>query len=291
MTMRNLFTLLASLIALTLAGAVMVSANEDGETVTVSGHDVQIRPLSVVTESPVEILDITDTSARVNFVGTVPLACYLVYGTDETFGNVTNDPNMGAAAIIEHNPLLIDLEPDTEYVFRMQGVGEDGVIYVSELYSFRTLPASEETTDNLLSPENGAEVLEVSSNFGDQPNDGRWGILNAFDGSPATEWSSAGDGDDAYFVVELNGRHHIHTIEYWTRSMSDGSAITESFTITIDGGETFGPFELEEFAVLNIFPVDFVTSTLRYDVERSTGGNTGIIEIAAFGVPVDAADR
>jgi hypothetical protein len=291
MKTRHLLILLGSLIALVLFGAVMTAADEDGETVTVSGHDVQIMPLSGVTESPVEILDITDTSARVNFVGTVPLACYLVYGTDETFGSVTNDPNMAAAAIIEHNPVLIDLEPDIEYVFRMQGVGEDGIIYISDLYSFRTLSASEETTENLLSPENGAEVLEVSSNFGGQPNDGRWGILNAFDGSPATEWSSAGDGDDAYFVVELTGRHHIHTIEYWTRSMSDGSAITESFTITIDSGETFGPFELEEFAVLNIFPVDFVTSTLRYDVERSTGGNTGIIEIAAFGTPVDEADR
>jgi hypothetical protein len=43
--------------------------------------------------------------------------------------------------------------------------------------------------------------------------------------------------------------------------------------------------------VLNTFPVDFVTSTLRYDVERSTGGNTGIIEIAAFGTPADEADR
>lgn len=268
-----------------LLGGLIVLAQDEGKTFTISGHDVQIMPLSVVTESDVQVFDVTDTTARVNFVGTIPLACYLVYGTDESFGFVTNDPDMAQAAIIDHNPVLTDLEPDTEYVFRMQGVGEDGVIYVSELYRFRTLPASDETTTNLLSPENGAVVIEVSSNFGNQPNDGRWGILNAFDGNPATEWSSNGDGDDAYFVVELSGEHRIHTIEYRTRAMNDGTAITEAFTITTDSGEVFGPFIVEAFTDLITFEVDFVATTLRYDVESSTGGNTGIIDIAVYGTP------
>lgn len=270
-----------------LLGGLIVLAQDEGETITISGHDVQIMPLSVVTESDVQIYDVTDTTARVNFVGTIPLACYLVYGADESFGFVTNDPDMAQAAIIDHNPVLLDLEPDTEYVFRMQGIGEDGVIYVSELYRFRTLPASDEISANLLSPENGAVVLEVSSTFGNQPNDGRWGILNAFDGNPATEWSSNGDGDDAYFVVELSGEHRVHTIEYRTRAMNDGTAITEAFTITTDNGEVFGPFEVEAYTNLMTFEVDIVATTLRYDVERSTGGNTGIIDIAVYGTPVE----
>ncbi|GAB4527491.1 MAG: hypothetical protein OHK0046_45300 [Anaerolineae bacterium] len=276
---------IAGLLVIGMVSALLVSAQDEGETITVSGHEVQVMPLSVVTESEVQVFDITDTTARVNFVGTIPLACYLVYGTDERFGSVTNDPDMAQAAIIDHNPVLLDLTPDTEYVFRMQGIGEDGVIYVSELYTFRTLPASEEANANLLSPENGASVLEVSSNFGNQPNDGRWGILNAFDGNSATEWSSNGDGDDAYFIVELNGPHRINTIEYWTRAMSDGTAITESFTVTTSSGETFGPFALEEGSVLTTFEVDFVTDVLRFDVETSTGGNTGIIDIAVYGTP------
>lgn len=270
-----------------LLGGLIVLAQDEGETFLISGHDVQIMPLSVVTESDVQVFDVTDTTARVNFVGTIPLACYLVYGTDENFGFVTNDPDMAQAAIIDHNPVLLDLEPDTEYVFRMQGIGEDGVIYVSELYRFRTLPTSEVSSENLLSPENGAVVIEVSSNFGNQPNDGRWGILNAFDGNPATEWSSNGDGDDAYFVVELSGEHRIHTIEYRTRAMNDGTAITEAFTITTDSGEVYGPFEVEAYTDLTTFEVDFVAKTLRYDVERSTGGNTGIIDIAVYGTPVE----
>lgn len=270
-----------------LLGGLIALAQDEGEVITISGHDVEVMPLSIVTESDVQVFDVTDTTARVNFVGTIPLACYLVYGTDESFGFVTNDPDMAQAAIIDHNPVLLDLEPDTEYVFRMQGIGEDGVIYVSDLYRFRTLPASDEITTNLLSPENGAVVIEVSSNFGDQANDGRWGILNAFDGNPATEWSSNGDGDDAYFVVELRGEHRIQTIEYRTRAMNDGTAITEAFTITTNSGEVLGPFEVEAYTDLNTFEVDFVASTLRYDVDRSTGGNTGLIDIVMYGTPVE----
>ena len=270
-----------------LFSGLIVLAQHEGETITVSGQDIQIMPLSVVAESDVQILDVTDTTAKVNFVGTIPLACYLIYGTDDDFGFVTNDPDMAQAAIVEHNPVMLDLEPDTEYVFRMQGTGENGVIYVSDLYTFRTLPANTDINENLLSPKNGATVLEVSSNFGNQPDDGRWGILNAFDGNTATEWSSNGDGDDAYFIVDLAGNHRVDTIEYWTRAMSDGTAITESFTLTIDSGETFGPFELETFSSLTTFEVDFITTTLRFDVESSTGGNTGIIDIAAFGTPVN----
>ncbi len=279
--MKQILT--AGVLIIGLLSVLIVIAQDEGETITVSENEVQIMPLSVVSESDVEIHDITDTTARVNFVSTLPLACYMVYGTDENFGHITNDPDMAEAAIIDHNPVLLDLEPDTEYVFRMQGIGEDGVIYISELYRFRTLPANEEMSANLLSPENDEVVIEVSSNFGNQPNDGRWGILNAFDGNPATEWSSNGDGDDAYFTADLGSPHRIHTIEYRTRSMNDGTAITEAFTITTDSGEVFGPFEVETYTELMTFEVDFVAQSLRYDVEQSTGGNTGIIDIAVYG--------
>lgn len=283
--MKRMMVLLGILLTLAAWPAL---AQDDGGEVTVSGHAVQVLPLSVVTESDVQVVEVTDTTARVNFVGTVPLACYLVYGTDETFGSVTNDPNMSAAAIIDHNPVLFDLEPDTEYVFRMQGIGEDGTIYVSDLYTLRTLPASEVSSANLLSPDNGLMVLEVSSNFGGGPDDGRWGILNAFDDNAATEWSSNGDGDDAYFVVDLGERYHVTSIDYRTRAMNDGTAITESFTVTTDDGEVYGPFEVEAYTDLTTFEVDFETRTLRYDVETSTGGNTGIIDIAVYGSPVES---
>jgi hypothetical protein len=243
-------------------------------------------PLDAVTESASVVLEITDTSARVNFVGTVPLACYLTYGTDETFGNVTNDPDMAQAAIIEHNPILLDLQPDTEYVYRMQGIGEDGVIYVSNVYSFRTLPADKTLSANLLSPERGAVVTGVSSNFGSQDNDGRWGILNAFDGNAATAWATNGDGDNGWFEVELAETSQIDELEFFTRQMSDGTSIITSFTVTIDDGSVYGPFEVDIVDQSTTFEVDFISRTLRFDINSSTGGNTGALEVAAYGSPV-----
>lgn len=285
--MKKYIAILVLLIAsLGVLSAFAFAEDDEGQTITLSGHDVQILPLSVVTESETTVFDITATTARVNFVGTIPLACYLVYGEDESFGFITNDPDMASAAIIDHNPVLTGLTPDTEYTFRMQGIGEDGVIYVSEIYTFRTLPEDDDANANLLSPQSGASVIEVSSNFGGGANDGRWGIFNAFDGIPATEWSSAGDGDDAYFIVDLGDLHRVHTVEYITRSMSDGTAITQAFTLTIDSGETF-TFEVDDIGQLFTFDVDFETTTIRYDVLRSTGGNTGIIDIALFGEQVE----
>ena len=279
--------LAAVLIALVLAPLVPARAQSDETIVTVGDQTLPVHPLAAVAASEVQIVDITDTSARVSFFSTVPLACYLVYGPDEGFGFITNDPNMAAPAIVEHVPLLVDLEPDTEYVFRMQGFGEDGALYVSELYRFRTLPPQETATDNLLAAVNGATVIEVSSNFGNQPNDGRWGILNALDDNPATEWSSNGDGDDAYFVVRLDGTYRIESLEYRTRAMTDGTAITHAFTITIDSGEILGPFDVAEGSERSTYEVDFESSSLRFDVEASTGGNTGIIDMAAYGTRVD----
>jgi hypothetical protein len=167
----------------------------------------------------------------------------------------------------------------------MQGVAENGDIYISDLIRFRTAPQQSSENANLLSPDNGAVVREVSSNFGNQANDGRWGILNAFDNNPNTAWSSAGDGDDAYFIVDLDGTYQIERVEFQTRSMTDGSAITQSFTLTIDSGETFGPFTLDDITQSQSFTVDFETSSLRYDVLTSTGGNTGIVDIALYGTP------
>lgn len=280
--MTRKLLLLVALFAVMLAGAVLAQ-DDTPQPVVVGGAEVTVLPLSVVTDAAPVAQDITDTSARVNFVGTEPLACYLIYGTDLTYGDVTNDPDMAQAAIVEHNPVLTNLEPDTEYFYRMQGVGEDGTLYVSAVYSFRTLPAQGPDTANLLSAASGARIVDVSSNFGNGPDDGRWGIRNAFDGNDATEWSSNGDGDDAYFVVELAARSRITEVVYRTRAMSDGTAITESFTLTNEAGEVFGPFAVPTAEDVVRYEVDIVAGTLRYDVATSTGGNTGIVDIAAYG--------
>ncbi len=234
-----------------------------------------------------ELLDITDDGARVHVISNLPLACSVVYGPTTDFGQLATDSDMGGGAHEEHNALLVNLEPDTLYYYRFQGSDVQGNLYVSDVMTFRTPPESETVTENLASPERGAQIVGVSSNFSGQPNDGRWGALNAFDDNPNTAWSSAGDGDDAWIEVELAERSRITRVEFWTRFMSDGSAQITSFTITTETGEVYGPFELPDAEQSYMFDVEIEAKTLRFDVETSSGGNTGAVEIAVYGEPVE----
>ncbi|WP_324273628.1 hypothetical protein [Blastococcus brunescens] len=62
--------------------------------------------------------------------------------------------------------------------------------------------------------------------------------------------------------------------------MSDGSSVVETFTVTVDGGETYGPFDAGTAIVLN--EVEFTGQVLQFDAERTSGGNTGAAEIEVY---------
>jgi hypothetical protein len=179
-----------------------------------------------------------------------------------------------------------NLKPDTQYLYRLQGSDEHGNLFVSEIFTFRTPPESDEKSANLLSPDNGAQILEVSSNWNDQPNDGSFGINNAFDDDPGTAWSSNGDGNDAYVTVQLGQRSHLSAISFWTRTMSNNTAQIFSFTVTTETGEIYGPFELPDPEQAYEFEVDLLAESLRFDVVDSNGGNTGAVEIVVYGEAV-----
>ncbi len=270
--LRRILLLALLLTALTITHA------QDGDLPTILPVE------DILGDSGFELLDITDASARLHVISTLPVACSVVYGPTLEFGQLAVDADMGASAHEEHNAILTGLEPDTLYYYRVQGSDTAGNIYVSEVMTFHTLPEIESL--NLLSPENGAEIVGVSSNFGGQPDDGRWGALNAFDDNPNTAWSTDGDGDDAWIEVELAERSRITRVEFWTRFMTDGTAQITSFTITTDDGDVYGPFDLPDAEQSYTFDVEIEAKTLRFDVESSSGGNTGAVEIAVYGEPV-----
>ncbi len=286
------FSILVLILSVMLGGALMLTAQDDAdngeeELAVLNERGVSVFPLEVVTETEAQLLDLESDSARVNFVGTIPLACTLVYGTSTDFGFASVDANMNGATIIEHNPLMLELEPDTEYFYRLQGSDVNGNFYTSEVMSFRTPPQSDELPENLLAPERGTDVLGVSSNFGGAENDERWGVLNAFDDNLNTAWASNGDGDDAWFEVDLNGRYQVNSIEVQSRLMSDGTSQVLAFTLTTEDGTVYGPYDLPEERDVMVFDVDFEAETLRFDVVDSTGGNTGLDDIAVFGTAVE----
>ena len=218
-----------------------------------------------------EVLITPDPSGRAAILAvdtTIDVACSVVYGTDESFGLIAVDSDMDGGAHAEHQPVLGGLEPDTAYLYRLQGTAPDGTIYVSEVMGFQT-PAAAVGPENLAL---GATVTGVSSEWSDA-----FAAQNAFDGDPTTEWSTRDDGDDAWVQIDLGSPQAIGDIIFRTRSMSDGSATTASYSVTADG-VTYGPFPAEEpFGQLRDRGIE--AQVLRFDVDASTGGNTGAIEI------------
>lgn len=293
--MKNTRLKTLALVLIVAAGAALTVLAQELEPLSgeetlalLEDRGVNIYPLDVITESPATLQDVSATSARVNWIGTIPTGCLLVFGETEDFGLATQDPNMGGAVTIEHNPVMRGLQPDTKYFYRLQGSDAAGNIYLSEIFSFTTPPEDTTQSENLLSSERGAVILDVSSNFGGQPNEGStWGVGNAFDDDPNTAWSTAGDGNDAFVAVQLGEQSQINQIDFWTRTMSNNTAQIFSFTVTTETGEVYGPFDLPDPDQAYSFEVDFVAETLRFDVVESNGGNTGAVDIAVFGEPIE----
>lgn len=119
-------------------------------------------------------------------------------------------------------------------------------------------------------------VVDVSSEFNEN-----FAGANAIDGSLSTEWSTLGDGDDAYIVIDLGAQVQVAGFGFRSREMSDGSAVTNAYTITVDGGEPIGPFA----AGLGLTTSEYAVTgqVFRFDMEETTGGNTGAIELEIYG--------
>jgi len=258
--------------------------NQEDTLALLTQTGLNILPIEAITAEPLVVSKLTATSATISFVTSRATNCIIVYGETTDFGQVTQDSDMGNGFThTHHHPIMGNLKPDTQYYYRFQGSDENGNIFVSDILTLHTPAESNSISDNLLSPDNGAKVLEVSSNYANQPNDGTWGINNAFDDDPNTAWATNGDGNNAYVTVQLGQESHINRISFWTRTMSNNTSQIYSFTVTTDTGDVYGPFKLADPEQAYEFNVDFDAKTLRFDVADSNGGNTGAVEIGAYG--------
>ncbi len=229
----------------------------------------EVRDFEDIAASEVRITpDPSGRAAILEVDTTIDVACSVVYGTDESFGQIAVDADMDGGAHADHQPVLGGLEPDTAYVYRLQGTAPDGTIYVSEVMAFQTPIAAVGPVNLALD----ATVTGVSSEWSEA-----FAAQNAFDGDPTTEWSTRDDGDDAWVEIDLGSSQAIGDIVFRTRSMSDGSATTASYSVTADG-VSYGPSPADEpFEELRALGVE--ARVLRFDVDSSSGGNTGAIEI------------
>ena len=214
-------------------------------------------------------------------VTTEPMICSIAWGPTEAFGNQNNSLAMNGTGIIDHDVLLPGAEAGETYFFQVQGSTADGQLFQSELSTF-TLPAAEAAGEDMgdAHGENlalGATVVEVSSEFS-----AAWAAENAIDDDLATEWATAGSGDDAFLTIDLGSAMEIAGVEFLTRSMADGSAIANGYFVIVDDGDRFGPFPAGNPASPELAEVSFNGQIIRFELDTSTGGNTGAIEVRVF---------
>ncbi len=236
----------------------------------------------VIKDGAPVISEISSTEASLDFTSSIALACTIVFGETEDFGRITNDPDMSATATISHRPILSGLNPDTIYYYKVQGVAVNGKIYQGPSLTFTTTKEQKSDSLNVAASKNGGFILSVSSNWGGAKDNQPWGALSALDSSNATAWSSGGDGDKAFLEVGFSKHYDLESIEVWTRTMSDGTAQVFEFWVEDDNGNKFGPFILPDAKKSYKFNLASNTKSLKFLINESSGGNTGLVEFKAF---------
>ena len=141
---------------------------------------------------------------------------------------------------------------------------------------------------NLLSASDGARIVAVSSNFGGAADDETWGAGSAVDGKSRQR-----------LVLGRRRRRRLHR----DRAGGAGPPARRRGLDPLDGQrlgadlhlhphhrrrrDPWGPSTLADAVQAYRSDIDVTSSSLRFDVVSSNGGNTGLVEFAAFGTLLD----
>jgi len=294
MSKRPLIGLVAVLVTVAVLASACGSSNPDSASAVADSGLGELLPFSQIQASDfIFEADPTDPNRGIFRVLTTDLAiCAIIWGETEDFGNFNNSLAMNGTGIVQHDVFLPGAQRGKTYFFRVQGSTADGKQFRSPTGTF-TIPeldssggdatagdAMDETAMNAQHGPNlalDATIIDSSSQFG--PG---WEPANAIDGDTSTEWATKGDGDSGFITIDLGSPRAVVGTEFITRRMLDGTAITDTYTITVDDGETFGPFTAGTPADPGFSAVEFTGQQIRFDVETSSGGNVGAIEVGVF---------
>lgn len=238
----------------------------------------------ILISEPIAI-DVLAHSATIQATTNIDVVCAVVYGLTSDYGQITTDDDMAGGGHSDHHPAIRGLSADTVYHYQLGGMGPDGTMYRSSDLTFKTLPENtttqKEIGNNLAFFGEGTRIVGVSSNYGDGDNDSTWGANHAIDGDPSTQWSTNGDGDNAWIEIELPTETHVTSLGLWTRTMGTSAQIF-SFRVITDRGDVAGPFSLDDADTTYIFATDLIATRLRFEAVSTSGGNTGAVEIEVY---------
>ena len=229
--------------------------------------------------------EIGATRGVVRFGTSVPTTCEVEWGLSaDALTETAVDPDMVEGELaLDHRVPLEDLAPDTMIYLRAKAVDAMDQTAYSDVISFRTAMGGPTGGTNVAMMSMGTTVMGVSSNYSNMPNASTWGADNTIDGQMATEWSSNGDGDGAWVMLDFGQMRDVTRFGFRSRQMSDGTSIIQSVRLIFDGVTTMGPFETPdpdqryEFAI-----APTRARTVRVEAVTTTGGNTGAKEIQFF---------
>jgi len=259
----------------------MLVSCDDGAGSDVAQESQEVEFLNLRVE------EIGATRAVVRFETSVETTCEVEWGMAmEEMTNSSTDPDMEPGSLVTiHQVPLEDLAPSTTIYFRAKATDIFDDTYYSEPQSFVTgLDDGTSARINLASQDMGTTILAKSSNYLDMDDDGLWGAANAIDGLMASEWSSNGDGDDAFVTLDFGQARDITAFGFRSRKMANGTSIILSLQLVFDDATTVGPFDTPNPDQRYTFEIDPVTAqTVRVEALTTTGGNTGIREIEMYG--------
>ena len=264
--------LLAALVAawLGLGGCGGTGGNSGAETMA------SIRRFSMVEVGKARLqVAANGRSAVVQVKTNPPTVCAIAYGRTASLGSIADDPNMGGTAISQHVVVLSGLVPGTTYRYRLTATDAQGRVFQTANLATFTTPSHVGTGEQDIAI--GATVVAVSSQWSNA-----YRASNAVDGNLSTEWVSDGDGDRAFITIDLGRPRKVTGVAFITRAMSNGSAITRTFAVVVDGHRRYGPFPAGNRVDPRVARVSFTGRRLRFQVVQSTGGNTGAAEIEVF---------
>ncbi|WP_144340819.1 discoidin domain-containing protein [Paenibacillus darwinianus] len=231
----------------------------------------------------------------VSFTTEQPGFCQVLLGTKSGAYDFVAVESMPEGPHTEHYNVIENLKPDTNYFYRIMLGTTGGNVLQSKEGSFTTSPnaaadtgdkqaAQKPTGTNIALLSNGGRILGVSSNYGGAANDRNWGAQMAIDGDPSTEWSSDGDGNNAWIEIGFDKAYQVNAIGFWTRTMGTSAEIKKLRVLSADGTE-LGSFDLQGPDEMQYFTLKEPVSTdsLRFEAADSSGGNTGAVEIEVFG--------